>query len=175
VFGEGAAHAPLFIVGEQPGNDEDLAGAPFVGPAGRVLDSALQQAGIDRGQTYVTNVVKHFKFERAGTRRLHKRPGAREIAACAPWIDAELEVVRPRILVCLGATAAQALLGRDFRVTARRGQLVPTAYADTALATIHPSAVLRQQSRQARHRSMLDLVADLRVAAEELARVTGPG
>src|SRR5438132_3183980 len=138
VFGEGSPKAQLMFVGEQPGNDEDLAGLPFVGPAGKLLDRALADAGIDRTGVYVTNVVKHFKWEPRGKRRIHKKPSAREIAACRPWLDAELDVVQPTALVCLGATAAQALLGREFRVTRHRGKLVDSPLAHFVMATIHP-------------------------------------
>src|SRR5438552_14256719 len=127
VFGEGPRAARVILVGEQPGNDEDLAGHPFVGPAGRVLDEAMEEAGLDRKETYVTNVVKHFKWEAKGKRRMHKKPGAREISACLPWLEKEIELIRPRVLVCLGATAAQALLGKDFKVTAHRGEVLESA------------------------------------------------
>jgi uracil-DNA glycosylase family protein len=156
------------LVGEQPGNDEDLKGIPFVGPAGRILDQGLEQAGIERNAAYVTNVVKHFKWEERGTRRLHKKPNAREIDACEPWLGAELAVVRPTVLVCLGATAAQALLGRTFRLTAHHGEDIPTTLAAHTLATIHPSAVLRQRTPAERERAMAQLVADLTIAAKLL-------
>jgi DNA polymerase len=173
VFGEGAARAPVVLVGEQPGNDEDLAGRPFVGPAGRVLDNALEAAGITRAETYVTNAVKHFKFERAGTRRLHKRPSASEVSACSPWLQGELGAVKPAILVCLGATAAQSLLGRSFRVTIDHGRFVATLSCERTLATIHPSAVLRQRTSADRKRAMEGLIADLRVAATALVKLRG--
>ena len=143
VFGEGLQKAELMLVGEQPGDQEDLAGKPFVGPAGRLLDEALDEAGIDRTKAYVTNVVKHFKWEPRGKRRIHAKPNWAEIAACRPWLEAELEVVKPNVLVCLGATAAQALLGKAFRVTRQRGELVDSPLAPNVMATIHPSAILR--------------------------------
>jgi uracil-DNA glycosylase len=172
VFGEGPAPAGLMLVGEQPGDQEDLAGHPFVGPAGSVLDRALEAAAIERSTVYVTNAVKHFKWERGarGQRRIHKKPGAREVAACRPWLDAELEVVRPRVLVCLGATAAQALLGRSFRLTQHRGVTIPSELAPTVLATIHPSAILRAPDAKARAEAERGLVDDLRVAAGYLRR-----
>src|SRR5579872_6697056 len=138
VFGEGPSRARLMLVGEQPGNDEDLKGHPFVGPAGKLLDRALAAAGIERSEVYVTNVVKHFSWEPRGKRRIHKKPRQSEIAACRPWIDDELAIVKPRALVCLGSTAAQALLGRDFRVTTQRGKPVPSPLAPVVLATVHP-------------------------------------
>ena len=168
VFGEGRSPSPLFLVGEQPGNDEDLAGKPFVGPSGRLLDEALERAGIARGDAYVTNVVKHFKFELRGKRRIHKKPGAREIRACIPWLVAEVTVVRPQVLVCLGATAAQAILGADFRVSVRRGEVVATDLAPQAVATVHPSSILRQPTPEARAREMDQFVADIGVAAKLL-------
>jgi len=143
VFGEGGAHAEVVFVGEQPGNDEDLSGRPFVGPAGKLLDRALEAAGIDRTQVYVTNVVKHFKWVPQGKRRIHQKPNSREIAACRPWLDAELAVLKPKVVVCLGATAAQALLGSKFRVSQQRGQLVPSRLAPHVTATVHPSSILR--------------------------------
>lgn len=165
VFGEGRISARVILVGEQPGNDEDLQGKPFVGPAGRVLNDGLAEAGIERKDAYVTNVVKHFKWEPQGKRRLHKKPSSREIAACMPWLDKEIELIEPRVLVCLGATAAQALLGRDFKVSTRRGQLVPNQFAPHALATVHPSSILRQPTSADRHREMERFIADLKVAA----------
>jgi DNA polymerase len=169
VFGEGAPHARLMLVGETPGHEEDLLGHPFVGAAGRLLDDALAQAGIDRRAAYVTNAVKHFKWEPRGKRRLHKTPGANEVRACKPWLDAEIEVVAPEVLVCLGATAARALLGRDFRVTQARGRFVPSPLAPHVLATVHPSAVLRSRDDDERREAMRRFVADLRVAAATLA------
>src|SRR5678816_3066062 len=142
VFGEGRRRAKVMFIGEQPGNEEDLTGKPFVGPAGKLFDSALEEAGIDRSQTYVTNVVKHFKWEPRGKRRIHKKPNAGEIAACRPWLDAEIALVQPQALVCLGATAAQALLGRQFKVTAHRGELVASPLAPVVMATVHPSSLL---------------------------------
>src|SRR5579884_772238 len=141
VFGAGPAEATVMLVGEQPGDAEDRQGEPFVGPAGRLLDVALERAGIDRAKTYVTNVVKHFKWEPRGKRRLHSKPNSGEIAACRPWLDAEIAAVRPRVIVCLGSTAAQALLGRDVRVTRDRGKPVPSTLAAHVVATVHPSSV----------------------------------
>src|SRR3954453_4127989 len=143
VFGEGPRHAPLMLIGEQPGDAEDLSGHPFVGPAGKLLDRALADAGIDRTLVYVTNAVKHFKWEPRGKRRIHKKPRASEIAACRPWLDTEIALVKPRIVVCLGATAAQALLGRQFKVTQHRGVFVTSPIAPIVLATVHPSSLLR--------------------------------
>ncbi|PCC68501.1 DNA polymerase [Nannocystis exedens] len=165
VFGAGPGGARLILVGEQPGNDEDIAGAPFVGPAGRVLDQALEQAGIARDDAYVTNVVKHFKWERRGSRRLHKKPSAREIGACLPWLEKEIELIRPEVLVCLGATAAQALLGRTFRVTTMRGQLIANHRVPHVLATVHPSSILRQPTAEDRRAEMAKFTADLAVVA----------
>jgi DNA polymerase len=169
VFGEGAKKAEILFVGEQPGNDEDLAGRPFVGPAGRVLDEGLEEAGIDRTLAYVTNVVKHFKWEPRGKRRIHAKPNWAEIAACRPWLDAELEVVKPKVLVCLGATAAQALLGRQFRVTKQRGVPVESDLAPHVIATVHPSSILRQETEEDRQAAMAQFVADLKVVAKLLA------
>jgi uracil-DNA glycosylase family protein len=162
VFGEGRIPASLMFVGEQPGNDEDLSGHPFVGPAGRLLDRALEEAGIPRRQTYVTNVVKHFKWELRGKRRIHTKPNAVEIAACRPWLDAELDLVKPKALVCLGATAAQALLGRQFRVSRERGKWVESPLAPYVMATVHPSSILRATTSEARHAEMAQFVEDLR-------------
>ena len=164
VFGEGPAPAPLLLVGEQPGDREDRAGRPFVGPAGGLLDRALGQAGIDRAEAYVTNVVKHFKWRPAGKRRIHQKPNAAEVAACRPWLDRELELVQPSVVVLLGATAAQALLGRSFRVTQCRGQLLQWDRAPLALATVHPSSILRAPDAETREREMTAFVADLKVA-----------
>ena len=161
VFGEGPAAARVVLVGEQPGHEEDLAGRPFVGPAGRLLDRALASAGIARDDVYVTNVVKHFKWEPRGKRRIHAKPSQTEVAACLPWLEAELQAVRPEAVVCLGATAAQALLGPRFRVTRQRGQWLSSALAPRVLATVHPSAILRAPDEAARHRDMEALVADL--------------
>jgi uracil-DNA glycosylase family protein len=170
VFGEGSSKAPLMFVGEQPGNDEDLSGHPFVGPAGKLLDRALAEAGIDRAAIYVTNVVKHFKWEPRGKRRIHKKPNAAEIAACRPWLDTEIMLVKPRVIVCLGATAAQALLGRQFRLTAHRGEFVPSPLAPRVLATVHPSSILRAPDDDARHREMKRFVDDLKAVARTLGR-----
>jgi len=172
VFGEGAAGADLMLVGEQPGDKEDLAGAPFVGPAGRVLDDALAEAGIDRSRAFVTNAVKHFKWTpspRAGSKvRIHAKPNAAEIKACRPWLESELEVVQPKVVVCLGATAAQALLGRQFKVTKQHGQWVEWPYAPKATATVHPSSILRAPDADARAKAYAGMVADLRIVAGEL-------
>ena len=165
VFGEGRRGAPVMLVGEQPGNDEDLEGHPFVGPAGRVLDQALESVGIERSDIYVTNVVKHFKWEPKGRRRMHKKPNAREIAACLPWLEKEIELIRPHVLVLLGATAAQALLGRDFKVSVQRGKVLSSNLVPHALATVHPSSILRQQSSEDRHREMARFKKDLAVVA----------
>jgi uracil-DNA glycosylase family protein len=167
VFGEGAARSQLMLVGEQPGDREDREGHPVVGPAGRLLDEVLEEAGIDRTRAYVTNVVKHFKWQARGKRRIHAKPAWSEIAACRPWLDAELEVVKPDVLVCLGATAAQALLGRSFRVTRERGKPVDSDLAPHVLATIHPSAILRAdaETREAQRAALVD---DLKVVASLL-------
>jgi uracil-DNA glycosylase family protein len=163
VFGEGARGAEVMLVGEQPGDQEDLAGKPFVGPAGRILDQALEEAGIDRRSTYVTNVVKHFKWQPRGKRRIHQKPNWSEMAACRPWLDAELDLVEPEVVVCLGATAAQALLGRDFRVSRQRGELVESPLAQYVLATVHPSSILRQRDDASREAEYAAFVEDLRV------------
>jgi uracil-DNA glycosylase family protein len=168
VFGEGARSSRLMLVGEQPGDEEDLAGRPFVGPAGRLLARALDAAGIDRGAAYVTNVVKNFQWAATGRRRLHAKPNAREIGACLPWLEAEIELVRPRVLVCLGATAAQALLGRDFRVSRRRGEFVESELAPFVTATVHPSAILRSRTDEDRQRELGLFVGDLRKVREVL-------
>jgi len=171
VFGAGpSTPGRLMLVGEQPGHDEDLAGAPFVGPAGRILDRALEEAGIDRRQVYVTNVVKHFKWEAKGKRRIHAKPGQLEISACRPWLEAELDLVEPAALVCLGATAAQALLGPKFRVTRQRGEWISARWAPRVMATIHPSAILRAPDEEARHAEMERFVADLALLREALPR-----
>jgi uracil-DNA glycosylase len=168
VFGEGPIGADVVLVGEQPGNEEDLAGHPFVGPAGRLLDRALAAAGLDRSAVYTTNAVKHFKWEPRGKRRIHQKPNAGEVRACLPWLGAELAVVRPRAIVCLGATAAQALLGGSFRVTEHRGEVFATAFAPIVMATFHPSSILRAPDD--RRRAELDrFVADLRHLADALA------
>ena len=169
VFGEGARRAAVMLVGEQPGNDEDLSGHPFVGPAGKLLDRALADAGISRADAYVTNVVKHFKWEPRGKRRIHKKPSAREVAACRPWLDTEIALVKPRAIVCLGATAAQALLGRAFKVTAHRGEFIASALAPLVLATVHPSSILRAPDDDARRREMKLFTDDLRAVARALS------
>src|SRR5437763_2697855 len=166
VFGEGSTRARVVFVGEQPGDQEDLQGKPFVGPAGKLLDKALEDAGIDRSQVYVTNVVKHFKWQARGKRRIHQKPNWSEIAACRPWLEAELDVIEPRVLVCLGATAAQALLGRDFRVSRQRGELVDSDLAENVIATVHPSSILRAEDRDAQFR---EFVRDLEKVAELIA------
>ena len=151
VFGEGLVRAEILFVGEQPGDREDRDGRPFVGPAGRLLDQALEEVGIDRKLAYVTNVVKHFKWTPRGKRRIHAKPNWSEIAACRPWLDAEVEVVKPKVIVCLGATAAQALLGRQFRVTRQRGEVVDSGYGVPAIATVHPSSILRAEDEDREH------------------------
>jgi uracil-DNA glycosylase family protein len=168
VFGEGRAAAEVMLVGEQPGNDEDLEGHPFVGPAGRILSDALEQAGIDRTRTYVTNVVKHFKWEPRGKRRIHKKPNAGEIGACRPWLDSEIAVVHPRIIVLLGATAAKALLGNSFKVSIDRGRFVESSLAPLVTATVHPSSILREPDSTARREAMRAFVKDLRKVAARL-------
>jgi len=170
VFGEGRSNAELMLVGEQPGEAEDLAGHPFVGPAGKLLDRALADAGIDRADVYVTNVVKHFKWEPRGKRRIHKKPNAREIAACRPWLDTEIALVKPRAIVCLGATAAQSLLGRQFKVTAERGVFVKSPLAPLVMATVHPSSILRAPDDETRRDETKRLTADLRKVARALAK-----
>jgi DNA polymerase len=168
VFGEGTESAEIVFVGEQPGDKEDLAGRPFVGPAGRVLDEGLEAAGIDRSLAYVTNAVKHFKWTARGKRRIHQKPNAAEMAACRPWLEAELAAVRPKVLVALGATAAQSLLGRQFRVTKQRGKPVESDLAPFVVATVHPSSILRQETDADRAAAMKDFVADLEVVAKLL-------
>jgi uracil-DNA glycosylase family protein len=168
VFGEGSSRARVMLVGEQPGDREDLEGRPFVGPAGRVLDAALEKAGIDRSAVYVSNAVKHFKWEPRGKRRIHQKPNSVEIAACRPWLDAELAVVRPDVLVCLGATAAQALLGRSFRVSRERGRFVTSALAPRVLATVHPSSILRAPDAETRRAETERFVSDLKKVARAL-------
>ena len=178
VFGEGPRGATLMLVGEQPGDAEDLSGHPFVGPAGKLLDRALEEAGIDRASVYVTNVVKHFKWEPRGKRRIHKKPRASEVGACRPWLDVEIALVKPRVIVCLGATAAQALLGSAFKVTAHRGAVVTTRpwLAEAArgggakvMATVHPSSILRAPDADARHEELTRFIDDLRAAARALS------
>jgi uracil-DNA glycosylase family protein len=170
VFGEGTRTAEILFVGEQPGDKEDLAGTPFVGPAGRVLDEGLEAAGIDRKLAYVTNAVKHFKWQARGKRRIHQKPSSAELAACRPWLDAELAVVKPRVVVALGATAAQSLLGRQFRVTKQRGVPVESDLAPHVVATVHPSSILRQETDADRAEAMREFVDDLKVVAKLLAR-----
>jgi uracil-DNA glycosylase family protein len=166
VFGEGPKGATLMLLGEQPGDQEDVAGKPFVGPAGKILDRALEEAGIDRAQVYVTNTVKHFKWEPRGKRRIHKKPNSREIAACRPWLEAELRTVKPGLLVCMGATAAQAVFGPTFRVTRDRGKVLEANIAARVLATVHPSSLLRQPDEESREREYKLFVADLRSAVK---------
>lgn len=158
------------LVGEQPGDKEDLQGQPFVGPAGALLNKALEEAGIDRGDTYVTNAIKHFKWEPRGNRRIHKKPNSLEIAACRPWLDVEIKLVKPRVIVCLGATAAQTLLGRTFRVTQQRGQVLPFGAATHIVATVHPSSILRAQDDESRRREYEVFVNDLRIVTNVLIR-----
>jgi len=166
VFGEGSAGAEVVLLGEQPGDREDLEGAPFVGPAGRELDRGLEAAGIDRRAVYVTNAVKHFKFEPRGKRRIHQKPNWSELAACRPWLDAELAAVRPTVIVCLGATAAQSLLGRSFRVTRQRGEPIEAEpLAPWIVATVHPSSILRQRDDDSRHAERESFIRDLEVVA----------
>lgn len=169
VFGEGAKHAEILLVGEQPGNEEDLTGHPFVGPAGKLLDKALDAAGIDRNKTYVTNVVKHFKWVPRGKKRIHEKPNAGEIRACFPWFEWELKTVQPKIVVCLGATAAQAILGKQFRVTQQRGQLVASSLAPKVIATVHPSSILRAPDDATRRQEMQRFIADLKKVAKYIA------
>jgi DNA polymerase len=170
VFGEGSSRAKVVFVGEVPGNDEDLQGRPFVGPAGKLLDHVLEEVGIKRDEIYLTNVVKHFKWEPAGKRRIHKKPNAREIAACSPWLDAELAVVKPEVLVCLGATAAQALLGKQFRVSRQRGELIPSPLAPYVMATVHPSSVLRAPDDEQRRAARQGFVKDMKKVAQVIHR-----
>lgn len=162
VFGEGGRRARVLFVGEQPGNEEDLTGKPFVGPAGRLFDNALEEAGIDRKQTYVTNVVKHFKWEPRGKRRIHKKPNATEIAACRPWLDAEISLVKPDVIVALGATAAQSLFGPEFRVTKQRGEFIESTLSPYVMATVHPSSILRAPDDETRRLEYRSFVNDLK-------------
>lgn len=175
VFGEGAAHASIMFIGEQPGDKEDLAGHPFVGPAGRILDEALAAAGIDKSAVYVTNAVKHFNWapDQRGKRRIHKKPRYSEIQACRPWLDAEISITRPQIIICLGATAAQALLGKEFSVTRQRGKFVPSPLAPRVMATVHPSSILRAQDDDSRHEQKQAFIRDLAFAARELHKLAG--
>jgi uracil-DNA glycosylase len=169
VFGEGSSHATVILVGEVPGDQEDRVGRPFVGPAGALLDKALAEAGIDRSKVYVTNVVKHFNWEERGKRRIHKKPSASQIAACRPWLDAEISRLRPKVLVCLGATAAQALLGKDFRVTKQRGEFIESALAPHVMATVHPSSILRAPDDETRHEETKRFIADLKKVAKVIS------
>lgn len=166
VFGEGSSRARIMMIGEQPGHQEDLEGKPFVGPAGQLLDRLLVEAGIDRKKVYVTNAVKHFKWEPRGKRRIHKKPNAKEIAACRPWLDAELEAIKPSVIVCLGATAAQALLGPTFRVTAHRGTFLESQLAPYVMATVHPSSILRAPDERERHEQERRFVEDMKKIAK---------
>jgi DNA polymerase len=168
VFGEGPARAEIMLIGEQPGDREDREGHPFVGPAGQLLDRALEAAGIDRTSVYVTNAVKHFKFEPRGKRRIHKKPNAEEIRACNPWLEAELEAVAPKVVVCLGATAAQAVIGRAFKVTQHRGEFVETPIEALVTATVHPSSILRSPDDSTRAAETEALVRDLRTVADAI-------
>jgi uracil-DNA glycosylase family protein len=172
VFGEGPSHAPLMLVGETPGDQEDLQGRPFVGPAGKLLDRCLDAAGIERRNTYVTNVVKHFKWVPRGKKRLHAKPGSMEIRACRPWLEAEIALVRPKVLLCLGATAAQALLGPSFRVTVDRGRPVESALAHFVLATVHPSSLLRTVDAE-REQAIKRFIADLKTTAAAVKKAAG--
>jgi uracil-DNA glycosylase len=165
VFGEGHSTARVMMVGEQPGDKEDIAGRPFVGPAGAVLDKALAAAGIERGDVYVTNIVKHFKWEPRGKRRIHKKPNALEISACRPWLEAEIDAIKPQIIVLLGATAAQGIMGREFRVTQHRGEWLKSDLAPSVIATVHPSSILRAVDEDSRHAEMSKLIADLKKVA----------
>jgi uracil-DNA glycosylase len=168
VFGEGPQGAEVMLVGEQPGNREDIEGHPFVGPAGKLLDQALDQAEIDRGRVYVTNIVKHFNSTARGKLRIHKKPNADEIAACRPWLEAEIARVGPKVIVCLGATAAQALISRNFRVSRKRGELMKSPLAPMITATVHPSSILRSPDDESRHLAMKEFVADLKKIAHHL-------
>jgi DNA polymerase len=168
VFGEGSKHAEIMLVGEQPGSQEDLSGHPFVGPAGRLLDKALLEAGIARESVYITNVVKHFNFIQRGKWRIHKRPNAEEIATCRPWLEAEIAIIRPTVIICLGASAAQTLINPAFRVTRNRGEVQSSSHGPMIAATVHPSSVLRAPDEEARHLQMQGLVADLKKIALSL-------
>jgi DNA polymerase len=170
VFGEGKTRSEIVLIGEQPGDREDKTGHPFVGPAGHLLDTALEEAGIDRARAYVTNIVKHFKFKPRGKRRIHERPNAREINACYPWLEAELDVIKPRVIICLGATAAQALLGKDFLVTKQRGKWVNSTFDAKVMATVHPSSILRAPGQKERELQYRQFVKDLKLAAKEIAK-----
>jgi len=168
VFGEGPPHAEIVMIGEQPGDEEDRRGRPFIGPAGRILDRGLEEAGIDRAMVYVTNAVKHFKFEERGKRRLHKKPRASEIHACEPWLEAEIRLVKPQIIVCLGATAAQAIFGNKYRLTQQRGEFLAHAWAPLATSTIHPSAILRAPDEDQRHEEYQRFLLDLQKVKQHL-------
>ena len=170
VFGEGTRRAEVFFVGEQPGNEEDLTGHPFVGPAGRLLNDALADAGIDRAQTYVTNVVQHFKWEPRGKRRIHKKPNSSEITACRPWLEAEIALIKPKVIVCLGATAAQALLGPRFLVSKQRGQFIESTLAPYIMATVHPSSILRAPDEETRHAEKRGFIDDLKKVARVISK-----
>jgi DNA polymerase len=170
VFGEGGSKARVMFVGEQPGDQEDIQGRPFVGPAGRMLDKALEEAGINREETYVTNAVKHFKWEPRGKRRIHKKPNSVEITACKPWIEAEIEVLKPDVIVCLGATAAQSLLGRQFKVTEHRGEWIPSPLAPFVMATVHPSSLLRAPDDETRRLEIKRFIQDLKRVHEALEK-----
>jgi uracil-DNA glycosylase family protein len=170
VFGEGPRRSAVLFVGEQPGNEEDLSGKPFVGPAGRLFDEALAEAGIDRSKVYVTNVVKHFKWEPRGKRRIHKKPNAQEIAACRPWLRAEIAVIKPKVIVALGATAAQALLGKQFRVTKERGKFIESELAPYVMATVHPSSILRAPDDETRREERRRVIDDLKTLARVMRK-----
>ena len=170
VFGEGTRRAEVFFVGEQPGNEEDLTGHPFVGPAGRLLNDAMVDAGINRAQTYVTNVVKHFKWEPRGKRRIHKKPNSSEITACRPWLEAEIALIKPKVIVCLGATAAQALLGPRFLVSKQRGQFIESTLAPYIMATVHPSSILRAPDEETRHIEKRRFIDDLKKVARVISK-----
>lgn len=168
VFGEGAAKAACVFVGEQPGNDEDKQGRPFVGPAGRILDKGLEDAGISRELIYITNAVKHFKHEMRGARRLHRSPNVAELNACRPWLEQELKVTRPKVIVCMGATAARSVLGRKVTLRDVRGKIMESPYADKTVITTHPSSILRSPDDESRHRNYDAFVADLKTVAKVL-------
>jgi len=170
VFGEGRSKARVMLVGEQPGDQEDIQGRPFVGPAGKILDKALEEAGINRDEVYVTNAVKHFKWEPRGKRRIHKKPNSMEITACKPWIEAEIDVIKPDVIVCLGATAAQALLGREFRVSTQRGTWVSSPLAPFVMATVHPSSLLRAPDEVTRRLETKRFIQDLKLVREALQK-----
>ncbi|HLJ73072.1 MAG TPA: UdgX family uracil-DNA binding protein [Thermoanaerobaculia bacterium] len=172
VFGEGKPSSTVMFIGEQPGNAEDLKGRPFVGPAGGLLDKALEEAGIDRTKVYVTNVVKHFKWEPRGKKRIHKKPNAAEITACRPWLHAEINLIHPRVIICLGSTAAQAILGPKFKVSTQRGTFVQSPLAPFVTATVHPSSILRAPSDDRRHEEMARFIADLKKIAAATAPIS---